>query len=107
MATTTLWHKSARSDESEGNLLTLARRQSLQALNVLDWTTLIGFSGTSVSALLSASLAFPVIESNAVVVAERLLELGHRSVVVAAANIWSLGDLCQGKAARVANLLKK
>ena len=107
MATTTLWHKSASSDESEGNLLTLAKRQSLQALNGLDWTTLMGFLGTAVSTLLSDSVAFSVIKSIAVVVAERLLELAHRSVVIVAANIWLLGDLCQGKAAGVAILLKK
>ena len=84
MATTTLWHESASSDERDGNLLTFARRQGLQALNTLDRTTFMGFSGAALSTLLSDSLAFSVIESDAVAVGQRLLELVHRSIVVAA-----------------------
>ena len=71
MATTTLWHESASFDEMDGNLLTFARRQGLQALNGLDRTTLMGFLGTTVSNLLSDSLALSVIESNAVAVREK------------------------------------
>ena len=104
MATTTLRYKSASSDESEGKLLTFARRQGLQALNALDRTTLMGFSGTADSILLSDSLTCSVIESNAVAVGERLLELAYRSVVVADGLF--LGDWCQGKAAGCAKLLK-
>ena len=106
MVTTTLWHQSASSDESEGNLLTFARRQWLQALNGLDPTTLMGFSGTAVSTFLLDSLPFSVIESNAVAVRERSLELAHRSVVIAAADGWFLGDSCKGEAAGGAELLK-
>ena len=106
MVTTNLWHRSASSDESDGNLLTFFRRQLLQALNDLDRTTLMGFLGTAVSAVLSDFLAFSVIESNAVTVEERLLELAHRSVVVAAADNLFVGDVCQGKAAGGAKLLK-
>ena len=106
MVTTTLWYKSASSDEIEGNRLTFARRQWLQALNGLDPTTLMGSSGTVVSTLLSSSLAFWVVESNTVAVGERFLELAHRSVVVAAADGWFLGDSRQGEAAGGARLLK-
>ena len=106
MMTTNLWHRSASSDESDGNLLTFARRQLLQALNDLDRTTLMAFSGTAVSTVLSDFLAFSVVESNAVTVKERLLELAHRSVVVAAADGLLVGCLCQQDAASCARLLE-
>ena len=106
METTTLWYNSASSDGSEGRLLTFARRQGLQALNGLGRITLMGFSGTADSTLLSDSLTFSVIESNAVAVGERLLELAYRSVIVAAGDGLFLGDWCQEKAGGYAELLE-